>query len=69
MPNLNLKTDSRISHVFEVQSKGNVDSAFAKLKRAFDAQRSKPFLIVASERDTKPAKQSLSREFREPENQ
>ncbi|MGI8669357.1 MAG: hypothetical protein ACR2J3_05835 [Aridibacter sp.] len=58
----------RISHVFEVQSKGNIDSAFAKLKRAFDAQRSKPFLIVANERDTKRAKQSLNREFRELEN-
>lgn len=59
------ETNPRISHVFEVQSQGNIDSAFAKLKRAFDAQRSKPFLIVASERDTKRAKQSLSREFRE----
>jgi hypothetical protein len=61
------ENNPRISHVFEVQSKGNIDSAFAKLKRAFDAQRSKPFLIVASERDTKRAKQSLSREFQEME--
>lgn len=53
----------RISHVFEVQSKGNIDSAFAKLKRAFDAQRSKPFLIVASESDTRRAHKSLEREF------
>lgn len=53
----------RISHVFEVQSKGNIDSAFAKLKRAFDAQRSIPFLVVASERDTRRAMQSLQREF------
>lgn len=59
------KTNSRISHVFEVQSKGSIDSAFAKLKRAFDAQRSKPFLIVAGERDLVRAKQSLSREFQE----
>ncbi|HQU85222.1 MAG TPA: winged helix-turn-helix domain-containing protein [Pyrinomonadaceae bacterium] len=58
----------RISHVFEVQSKGNLDSAFAKLKRAFDAQRSKPFLILATERDTKRAQKSLSQEFRELEN-
>ena len=49
------ETSKRISHVFEVQSKGNIDSAFAKLKRAFDAQRSKPFLILASERDTNRA--------------
>lgn len=58
----------RISHVFEVQSKGNIDSAFAKLKRAFDAQRSKPFLVLASERDTKRAQKSLTMEFRELEN-
>ena len=58
----------RLSHVFEVQSKGNLDSAFAKLKRAYDAQRSKPFLILANERDTKRALQSLAREFRELEN-
>lgn len=55
----------RISHVFEVQSKGNIDSAFAKLKRAYEAQRSKPFLIIASERDTNRARKSLENEFRE----
>lgn len=55
----------RISHVFEVQSKGNIDSAFAKLKRAYDSQRSKPFLILASERDTRRALKSLTHEFRE----
>jgi hypothetical protein len=55
----------RISHVFEVQSKGNIDSAFAKLKRAFDTQRSKPFLILTSERDTNRAIKSLNQEFRE----
>jgi hypothetical protein len=56
---------ARLSHVFEVQSKGNIDSAFAKLKRAHDAQRSKTFLILSSERDTNRAKQSLEREFHE----
>jgi hypothetical protein len=55
----------RISHVFEVQSKGNIDSAFAKLKRAYDTQRSKPFLVLASERDTNRAIKSLDNEFRE----
>jgi hypothetical protein len=50
----------RISHVFEVQRKGNVDAALAKLKRAYDAQRSKPFLVVASERDTNRAGRQLS---------
>lgn len=59
------ENSQRISHVFEVQSKGNIDSAFAKLKRAFDAQRSKPFLILASERDTNRARKSLENEFRE----
>ncbi len=59
------QNSQRISHVFEVQSKGNIDSAFAKLKRAFDAQRSKPFLVLTSERDSNRARNSLNREFRE----
>ena len=50
----------RLSHVFEVQHKGNLDAALAKLKRAYEAQRSKPFLVVASERDTNRAKRQLS---------
>jgi hypothetical protein len=50
----------RISHVFEVQRKGNIDAALAKLKRAYDAQRSLPFLVVASERDTNRAERQLS---------
>ncbi len=59
---------SRLSHVFEVQSKGNIDSAFAKLKRAFEAQRSKVFLVISSERDLNRAKKSLSMEFQDIEN-
>jgi len=55
----------RLSHVFEVQSKGNIDSAFAKLKRAYEAQRSKPYLIISSERDLNRAGKSLSREFQD----
>lgn len=55
----------RISHIFEVQSKGNIDSAFAKLKRAYEAQRTKPFLIISSERDLNRAGKSLSREFQD----
>jgi Mrr N-terminal domain len=55
----------RLSHVFEVQSKGNIDSALAKLKRAFQAQRSKPFLVLSSERDLNRAEKSLAQEFRE----
>ncbi len=55
----------RISHVFEVQHKGNLDSAFAKLKRAYHHQRTKPFLIVSSEKDYNRARQSLRREFQD----
>ncbi|MEP6924981.1 MAG: hypothetical protein ABI954_10995, partial [Pyrinomonadaceae bacterium] len=50
----------RLSHVFEVQHKGNIDSAFTKLKKAHEAQRSKPFLILASERDTNRALRLVS---------
>lgn len=56
---------SRLSHVFEVQSKGNIDSAFAKLKRAYTAQRSKIYLVIASERDLNRARKSLEREFQD----
>lgn len=54
------KESPRLSHVFEVQRKGNIDAALAKLKRAYDAQRSKPYLLVASERDTLRAERGLS---------
>ena len=54
------ETSPRLSHIFEVQRKGNVDAALAKLKRAYEAQRSKPFLIVASERDTNRANLQMS---------
>jgi hypothetical protein len=57
----------RISHVFEVQSKGNIDSAFAKLKRAYHNQRTKPFLVIASEKDFNRARKSLSLEFQDVE--
>lgn len=53
----------RLSHIFEVQHKGNLDSAFAKLKRAYQSQRTKPFLVVSSEKDFNRAAQSLQREF------
>ena len=54
------ETSPRLSHVFEVQHKGNIDAALAKLKRAYEAQRSRPFLVVASERDTNRANRNLS---------
>ncbi len=59
------KKSLRLSHVFEVQSKGNLDSAFAKLKRAYEAQRTKPFLVISSETDLNRARQSLTREFQD----
>jgi len=55
----------RLSHIFEVQSKGNLDSAFAKLKRAYQNQRTKPFLILSSERDLNRARKSLTQEFQD----
>lgn len=54
------ESSPRLSHVFEVQHKGNIDAALAKLKRAYEAQRSKPFLILTSERDTLRAQKSMS---------
>jgi hypothetical protein len=62
------RKNARLSHVFEVQSKGNIDSAFAKLKRAYSAQRSKIFLVLTSERDLNRAAKSLEREFQDLEN-
>lgn len=62
------RKSQRLSHVFEVQSKGNIDSAFAKLKRAYSAQRSKIFLVLTSERDLNRAGKSLEREFQDLEN-
>ena len=50
----------RLSHVFEVQHKGNIDAALAKLKRAYEAQRSRPFLVIASERDTNRALRAMN---------
>lgn len=49
----------RLSHVFEVQRRGNLDSALAKLKRAYELQRSKPVLVVAGEGDERRATRSI----------
>lgn len=54
------QTSPRLSHVFEVQHKGNIDAALAKLKRAYESQRSKPYLVVATERDTTRALKSMN---------
>lgn len=49
----------RISHVFEVQIKGKLESALTKLKHAYDVQRSKPFLVISNELDTRKSSQLL----------
>lgn len=59
------KKSPRYSHVFEVQHRGNIDSAFAKLKRAYLAHRSKPYLILSNETDLNRARRSLDREFQD----
>jgi hypothetical protein len=55
----------RLSHIFEVQSKGNLDSALVKLKRAYQAQRTKPYLVLSTERDLNRARKSLTFEFQD----
>src|SRR5581483_6358475 len=50
----------RLSHVFEVQIAGSVDSALTRLKHAYDAQRSRPFLVIADERDQRFAGKRLT---------
>jgi hypothetical protein len=55
----------RLSHVFEVQISGSVDSALTRLKHAYEAQRSRPFLVLADERDTRFAGHRLTGSFHE----
>ncbi len=55
----------RLSHVFEVQISGSVDSALTRLKHAYDAQRSRPFLVIADERDKRFAGRRLTGSFHE----
>lgn len=49
----------RLSHVFEVQVKGHIESALAKLKHAYDTQRSKPILVISDERQAQRARRFL----------
>lgn len=58
-------TSPRLSHVFEVQIAGSVDSALTRLKHAYDAQRSRPFLVIADERDARFAGRRLTGSFHE----
>lgn len=53
------KLSPRISHVFEVQVRGKLESALTKLKHAYDVQRSKPFLIISFELDSRKATQLI----------
>lgn len=55
----------RLSHVFEVQISGSVDSALTRLKHAYDAQRSRIFLVIADERDKRFAGKRLTGSFHE----
>ena len=55
----------RISHVFEVQIAGSVDSALTRLKGAYDAQRTRPFLVIADERAANFASRRLTDSFHE----
>jgi hypothetical protein len=49
----------RISHVFEVQVRGKIEGALAKLKHAYDVQRSKPFLVISDEFNSRKANRLL----------
>ncbi|MFL6214731.1 MAG: hypothetical protein ACJ74J_12675 [Blastocatellia bacterium] len=55
----------RLSHVFEVQIAGSVDSALTRLKHAYDLQRSRPFLVIADERSANFAGKRLTGSFHE----
>lgn len=55
----------RLSHVFEVQVAGSVDSALTRLKHAYDTQRTRPFLVVADERSAQFADRRLTGSFHE----
>jgi hypothetical protein len=59
------ETAPRLSHVFEVQISGSVDSALTRLKHAYDAQRSRLFLVVADERAARFAGRRLTGSFHE----
>jgi hypothetical protein len=55
----------RLSHVFEVQIAGNVDSALTRLKQAYEIQRSQPFLVIGDERDGIVARKRMTGSFHE----
>lgn len=49
----------RVSHVFEVQYRGKIESALTRLKHAYDTQRSKPFLVLADKKEDKKVSELL----------
>jgi hypothetical protein len=49
----------RISHVFEVQHRGKIESALTKLKHAYDTQRSKPFLVLVDRKEGRKVSELL----------
>lgn len=53
----------RLSHVFEVQVRGSVDGALSRLSRAHETMRSRPFLVIADERDARFAERRLHEAF------
>jgi Mrr restriction endonuclease-like protein len=55
----------RLSHVFEVQVAGSVDSALTRLKHAYDSQRSRLFLVIAAEREASFAARRMTGSFHE----
>ncbi len=55
----------RLSHVFEVQIAGSVDSALTRLKQAYETQRSQLFLVIGAERDVAFAQKRLAASFHE----
>lgn len=59
----------RLSHVFEVQIAGSVDSALTRLKQAYETQRSQLFLVIGTERDVVFAQKRLAASFHEILNQ
>ena len=56
-------TLKRASHVFEVQHKGNVVEALARLKHSFDIWRSHLFLVITDEKDRQRAQTLLEEAF------
>lgn len=55
----------RLSHVFEVQVAGSLDSALTRLRQGYEAQRSLPFLVVADEKAALGAARRLEVAFHE----